>query len=560
LKSSEIRRQSIGKVNKTAVIPAGLLLQTRTLERITQLKTINLKLLAVLGFLIWGLGATPGVAQGQAYYVDPSGSDTTGDGSQAHPWASIVFAATKVSAGDTVWINPGIYAGGVIVETGGSAAEPITFQASGPGVVIEGSGGDRDAFFIDGADYVIVDGLTIQHANRAGLRISLADHVTVRNATFADNGKWGLFTDFSDYTTVENSESYGAVDEHGIYISNSSDYPTIRGNRLHNNHDCGLHMNGDISQGGDGIISHGLVENNVIYENGTGGCSGINMDGVTDTLVRNNLLYANHASGISIYQIDGGSGSQNNLIYNNTIHMASDGRWAINIPNTSDTNNRVFNNILYNEHSWRGSISIASSTLPGFASDYNVVMDRFSSDDGDTRISLVEWQQLGYDLHSIIATPPELFMDAVAGDYHLKQGSPAIDQGTPLAEVTQDLQGNPRPAGSAFDIGAYEFTPSLALHALPGDQRILLTWTTNSQPPAGSEWEIAYSGPSGDQPSPIQNIPLAARNYTLSGLTNYAMYTITLNAVLGDAAILSDTLQAMPTDHVLYIPTIQNQP
>ena len=56
----------------------------------------------------------------------------------------------------------------------------------------------------------------------------------MRNCTLADNGTWGLVTDFSDYTTVENCEIYhGAVDEHGIYISNSSDYPTIRRNRLH---------------------------------------------------------------------------------------------------------------------------------------------------------------------------------------------------------------------------------------------------------------------------------------------------------------------------------------
>lgn len=530
--------------------------------------TLFFTLLVLCTLLIGLLGPAPAAtfavalaaAQGQEYTVDPSGSDSSGDGSQAHPWATIVFAATQVAAGDTVWINPGTYAGGVVVETGGTAAEPITFRASAPGVVIEGSGGDRDAFFIDQTDYVIVDGLTIQHADRAGMRISQSHHVTARNMTFADNGTWGLFTDFSDYTTVENSESYGAVDEHGIYISNSSDYSTIRGNRLHHNHGCGLHMNGDISMGGDGIISHGLVENNVIYENGLGGGSGINMDGVTDTLVRNNLLYANHASGISIYQIDGGSGSQNNLIFNNTVHMASDGRWAINIPNTSDTNNQVFNNILYNEHSWRGSISIASPTLAGFASDYNVVMDRFSSDNGDSRLTLAEWQQLGYDLHSLVAAPDELFVNPAAGDYHLKPGSPAIDLGTALAQVTQDLEGTPRPSGAGYDAGAYEFAPALALAALPGDRSIRLAWSPSSEPPAGSEWEIIYSGPPGDQPSPVQNLALSQREYTLTGLTNYVPYTLTVKAVLEGETLMSATQQAMPTDRRLYLTAVQFLP
>lgn len=415
------------------------------------------RLLSLLLVCFLLLALQPARAQGQVYVVDPSGSDLTGDGSAAHPWASIRFAATQVSAGDTVLINPGTYEGGVIVETGGTPSEPVTFRANGSGVVIEGSGGERDAFFITYADYVVVEGLTIRHATRAGMRIDNSQHVSVRGCVFANNGTWGLFTDFSDYTLVEDSESYGAVDEHGIYISNSSDYPTIRRNRLHHNNACGLHMNGDISMGGDGIISYALVEDNIIYENGAGGGSGINMDGVTNTIVRNNLLYGNHAGGISMYQIDGGSGSHHNQVLNNTIHMASNGRWAINIPDQSNTDNHLYNNILYSDHSYRGSISLGPAAMAGFISDYNVVMDRFTTDDGDSVLSLAEWQALGYDAQSFIAAPGELFANYAGDNYHLKAGSPAIDAGIFLGTVLHDLEGYPRPAGSAHDIGAYEF-------------------------------------------------------------------------------------------------------
>ena len=72
-------------------------------------------------------------------------------------------------------------------------------------------------------------------------------------------------------------------------------------------------MNGDLSQGGDGTISDGLIEQNTIYENGVGGCAGINMDGVTNTLIRNNLLYQNHATGIAIFQQDGAVCSHDNI-------------------------------------------------------------------------------------------------------------------------------------------------------------------------------------------------------------------------------------------------------
>jgi hypothetical protein len=146
-------------------------------------------------------------------------------------------------------------------------------------------------------------------------------------------------------------------------------------------------MNGDLSQGGDGIISGALVEANIIHDNGVGGGSGINCDGVQSSIIRNNLLYGNHASGISLYQIDGGQPARNNQILHNTIVQASDGRWALNIQNAS-TGNVVRNNIFYNLHASRGSIDIFPDSLPGFVSDSNVVMDRFSTDGGSTRLTL----------------------------------------------------------------------------------------------------------------------------------------------------------------------------
>jgi hypothetical protein len=439
----------------------------------------NFQLSFTLVFLLSAfIFASPVRAMAQTYYVSPTGIDGS-DGSSAHPWRHIQYGADRLSPGDTLLIEPGVYQeNGITITHGGTAGNPVTFKATGPGVIVDksGAGSRQDAFFITGADYVVVDGLTFQNANRAGVRIDSSDHVTVRNSTFANNKTWGLFTDFSDYTLVENSESYGAVEQHGIYISNSSDYPTIRRNRLHDNYMCGLHMNGDISMGGDGIISHGLVEGNMIYNNGAGGGSGINMDGVTDTIVRNNLLYNNRASGISLYQIDGGSGSRRDKILNNTILMPTNGRWAVNIPepdtglpDPGNTYNQVFNNILYNQHPWRGVITIGPSDLEGFDSDYNVLMDRLSADGDDTVISLAAWQGMGYDAHSLLSTPALLFANPGANDYHLTAASPALNKGVFLSDVPDDLEGRSRPSGTAFDIGAYEYPGQLPYKLyLPG--------------------------------------------------------------------------------------------
>jgi hypothetical protein len=54
------------------------------------------------------------------------------------------------------------------------------------------------------------------------------------------------------------------------------------------------------------------------------------------------------------------------------------------------------------------------------------------------------------------AVSASAFVDAAAHDYQLAPGSPALDSGVPIAEVTTDRAGTPRPQGAAYDAGAYE--------------------------------------------------------------------------------------------------------
>jgi hypothetical protein len=52
------------------------------------------------------------------------------------------------------------------------------------------------------------------------------------------------------------------------------------------------------------------------------------------------------------------------------------------------------------------------------------------------------------------------FVDPAAGDYHLQPSSPAIDAAADAqSSLTPDLDGTPRPQGSAADLGAYERRP-----------------------------------------------------------------------------------------------------
>jgi hypothetical protein len=314
--------------------------------------------------------------------------------------------------------------------------------------------------FDDTVRYWVIDGIESAGSGRYGIDIRVTEFITVQNCFVHNSALTGIFLAFSYHPAIIHNES-SFNGEHGVYQSNSGDYPVINGNRLHHNAAAGLHMNGDRNfTPGDGIISFALVEKNIVYENGVQGGSGINCDGVSDSIIRNNLLYNNHASGISLYAIDGAEGSSRNLVYNNTVVMAQGARWCVNIPastegQASPTGNKIKNNILYTPDSNRGSVVTYSAAPPGFESDYNIVVNRFSTDDGDSGLALSSWQAGSLDLHSIIADPTSLFVNPAGGDYHLKPNSPAAAAGIVLAQVTDDLDGLVRPSGSP-SIGFFE--------------------------------------------------------------------------------------------------------
>lgn len=396
-----------------------------------------------------------GAALGADYWVKNGGSNGLDGLSPATAWATLTHAANEVGPGDTVHVLDGSYQG-FYLTTSGTAGSPITFRAEGSNVRITSNNPvTNDGINLEGASHVVIDGFIVNDRTRAGIRAVLADHVTVRNCSLGNNGMWGILTGYVDDFTAEGNVAHHSQVEHGIYVSNSADRPIVRNNVVYSNRGNGLHFNGDAELGGgDGLIEDAIVEGNVIYDNGVGGGSGINMDGGVRGVIRNNLLYGNHASGISLYRIDGGSGANDNRIVNNTIVQASDGRWAINIRDGS-TGNTVRNNILYSLHSFRGVISIDAASRPGFTSDYNSVMSRFSTDGGGSVISFAAWQALGYDAHSFVATPAEHFV-APGSDYHLLATSPAIDAGLATGAPATDLDGAPRPAGGGVDLGAYE--------------------------------------------------------------------------------------------------------
>ncbi len=405
------------------------------------------------------------------YYVSPSGSNAA-NGSATSPWESLQYAADQVSAGDRVIVRPGDYVGFHLTRSG-VADSRIEFLAEPGARVTARNGTTPDGINLEGASYVTIDGFEVIGMPRAGVRTvgpyvggqqAFAEFVTIRNTISRDNTVWGILTGFVDDLLIEGNRTSNSAREHGIYVGNSGDRPIIRNNTSFGNRANGIHVNADVSSGLDGVIEEAHIDGNVIYDNGVGGGSGINLDGVRNSVIENNLIYNAHASGISLYRIDGAEPSSGNVVANNTIHQANDGRWALNLQNGS-TDTTIANNILISDHSSRGAIDISQDSLTGTVSDYNVMISRLTTNGGGSILTLPQWQtQTGLDSNSLVATADELFVDATAGDYRLREGSPARDAGWNQLAPAADLEGTPRPQGAVVDIGAYEAPVSI-----PGD-------------------------------------------------------------------------------------------
>lgn len=444
------------------------------------------------------LGITISVHSQSTYYVSNSGSNSNNGSSINSAFETLQHAADIVSAGDSVLVVSGNYSG-FDIRTGGNSAQPIVFKALSNDVIIDTRNPvTTDGINIENADYVEVHGFNVINQPRAGIRVVVSDFVKVINNVCTNNEYWGIFTGFADDILIKGNSCSYSQQQHGIYYSNSGDRPTIINNHSFNNNGCGIHMNGDLSMGDDGIISNAIIAGNIIHDNGVGGGSAINMDCVQDSKIYNNLLYNNHATGIAMYQIDGAEGSKNNKIFNNTIIHPSDGRWAILVVNAS-TGNTIYNNILINKHSFRGSICLDEESKPGFVSDYNLVVNRLSDDDGNSNMSLTSWQAMGYDTHSqIVQDENIIFVNPANSDYHLLESSQPTNIGTSMVSsvVNVDLDGVVRPQGSGYDIGAYEYTSTTSVDEefVVNDFKLYQNYPNPFNPITKISWQSPMSG------------------------------------------------------------------
>jgi hypothetical protein len=412
-------------------------------------------------FPVAGVAATQSSDRPADLYVAESGSDRN-PGTAAAPFRTLQHAADVVKPGQTVRVRPGKYAGmNFYRQSGGAPGRPIRFLAD-PGAVINssakaGSNNNSGINLEPGKGWFVFAGFHIVNADgsmeRACIRVSGNSNVQILANTCEKGGTWGIISSLGDDVLIQGNLCANAAGEHGLYVGRGSKRVTVRGNIFRDNNCDGLHLNG----GGDGPIDAALVEGNVIYGNQL---TGIDADGVRESVFRNNLVYGNGKHAVTLYNHDTAVGTTGNLFVNNTLVAAR--MFAVQM-RPGSTRNRFYNNILLQSTERAGYGTFGTGGAPaGLTSDYNVVVDRFSTDLGVGRMTKAEWTTLtDQDRHSVTATASQVFANPAADDYRLKSRSPAIGVGVPppgpAQTPTDDLLGRPR--GPAPVAGAYAHRP-----------------------------------------------------------------------------------------------------
>jgi hypothetical protein len=401
-----------------------------------------------------------------------------------------------LTAGDTVYVRAGTYPEQVIPQNEGSADNYITYAAySGETVTIDGADlslpeYETGLFVLEDLSYVKISGFRVMnagpHENNAGIYVDNAHHIIVENnytynTVSSGIGVWDCSNVVIDGNEVRLACNDG--EQEAITVSGTDVF------EVRNNH---VHDGGPGTNGGEGITIKGGATNGAVYRNHVhditlGERTSIYIDAWGTSATSNIDVYQNTlhdcAAGISLASEDGGLVRDiricNNIIYDNQTNGLEIGNWGEpgvavrSIEGVTFINNTVFGNgssgwgggffnenpdvqdivVRNNIFSQNETSQIVNESAAALTVDHNLI-------DGS--------QEYAYAISgtdAVLGDP--LFANTAAADFHLQAESPAIDQGSPTGAPDDDFDGNSRPYGAGYDIGAYEHVAASSSVCLP---------------------------------------------------------------------------------------------
>ena len=305
-------------------------------------------------------------AHAQTYYVDAAANCATATGAQATPYCTIASAmAAHNGPGITIIVNPGTYREQITVPSSGAAGSPFVFQASGPGVVIDGSddfsntalwtsaGGGTflaatvtwaaKTAFLDGARLTAstntpatMPANTFQLVSGQGMYINIGGANPGSHKTLVGHRNYGFnvyrtfvnITGFQITRTVDrginmqNSCTDMVVSNNTVSFAGSYGIQTVNGQRItitgNTVSDCAFHGIG-LTAGASACV----VTNNECFRNAyptSRQANGIYLFGAPGNTISGNRLHDNQDTGLQFNNGSNNCISSNNRSYNNGDH------------------------------------------------------------------------------------------------------------------------------------------------------------------------------------------------------------------------------------------------
>ncbi len=341
---------------------------------------------------------------GNNYYISTTGNDSN-DGSAAHPWATFAHADSAIQPGATVHVLPGTYTAQVTTNTNGTASARIKWVSDtkwGAKINVNSSGSYN--VWQNYGNYVTIEGFDMTGpgclglVNWASFTQIVGNHVhniTAPAATCTDNGGAGI--DDANYSASDDDIIGNVVHDVGDYTNPNSDVHGIYHSNL-----------------------RGHIYNNISYRNQGWG---IHLwHAAQSVTVANNTVFNNGYGGLLIGDPTGGPTVDDNTVVANNI-VVWNGNWGIEEYGDTGTHNQYLNNLVY-----------GNASGPWLLQNGN------------------------HDSGTVLEDPQFVnYTSDGTGDYHLQSSSPAINNGTATGVPAYDFDGGPRPIGSGYDIGCYEY-------------------------------------------------------------------------------------------------------
>jgi hypothetical protein len=351
----------------------------------------------------------------------------------------LAAAAGASGPGDTIFLEDGVYAlsssGTIVVRTAGLTIRSLSGDRTA--VIVEGWGIQADGhngFWVAANDVTIAD-LTVQNVGWHCIQTDVdVDQLTVSNCVLRDAGEQILKVpaasgvDHSDEGLVE-----GCLFEYSArvgpqYYIGGIDVHRGRGWIVRDNQFRYIRSpSGSIAEHAIHFWNDSrdtLVERNLIVDCDRGIGFGLGTSTHTGGTIRNNMIF--HTG--------------------NPLPDGSPGFDDVGIGLESAPGARVFNNTVY------------------FGHGYNAIEYRFSNTTGveiannlTNRPIIQRNSAAAVLLSNITDARSDWFVDAAAGDLHLAfPVDTVVDQGTAVALLVDDIDGQARPQGAGIDIGADE--------------------------------------------------------------------------------------------------------